>query len=130
MNALSHALVGYAIAGWPGAAAAVVPDVPVLLCDMWQAWRGVDVVAARRSGLQPRGPVAVGLWRAHRIVHSAAGLAAVVAGPVGMAFASHVITDWLTHPRARVMPGIVVRGDARVEFYVVLACLVAMRCWR
>lgn len=108
MDWVTHALVGAAIAGPPGAAVALVADAPLALADAWQVARG-DLAPLDLLG--PYRPPARGAVRrlllAARVLHSAWTLPLLLAGPLGVAYVSHVLLDLLTHDETPVLPGVV-----------------------
>jgi hypothetical protein len=125
MNPLTHALVGYCIAGWPGAAVACAPDLPMLAADAMQVARGVDIAAARAAGTLPTSRVERALLELHWFVHSLAGAVGVFGGPLGIAFASHVLLDMVSHESTRLAPNTVLffvpKPNGDTEFFAVLA---------
>lgn len=137
MDLATHALMGYAIAGAPGAVCGVLPDVPVLLADGLQFLTGQVTLRDALAGTYP--PVmsvaVASLLDTSDLMHSAWTWPLVFAGPPGWAYVAHVALDLLVHFRTRLWPpfGVVVSSPVRWTWrkaVVAWAVLAVVCIWR
>ncbi|OFV89535.1 MAG: hypothetical protein A3J75_04985 [Acidobacteria bacterium RBG_16_68_9] len=115
MDPLTHGLVGYLIAGVPGALVAQLPDAATLI-EKLARWRGSMPLATALSDEWPDEPRPQPQHAISSALHSAWVLPLLAAGPLGIAFVSHAAMDWMVHRRTELLPPLAIEVRSELEW--------------